>query len=433
MIRERKFGLVTLTSLVVASMIGAGIFTTSGFALADLGTPTRVMWAWIVGAGIALCGAASYGMLARRMAESGGEYLYLSRTIHPIAGFIAGWVSLLAGFTGSIAFAASTLEAYLVPQGERPPWLPVDGVAVAAIVAGGVLHGIRAEVGAVTQNLTVILKVAVLAGFVLLGALFLADGSAVATHAGSTPALAPSAFAMSVVWISLSYSGFNAAVYVAGEAEDAERTVPRALIIGTLVVSVVYLGLNTVFVFAPPLEAVTGAPDVAAVAARSLGGETVELAARLVIALALFTSVTAMIMAGPRVYARMAADGLMPRVFAFEGRVPRAAIVLQAVLAIAAVLITGLPQLLSYLGFTLSLSAAAAVAGLFVVHARERRCPVESRAYPWIPALYVVATLALAAMAAGESPVELAAAAVTLVSGAVLYGLIDWRRRAATR
>lgn len=426
---QRKFGLVTLASLVVASMIGAGIFTTSGFALADLGTPARVLWAWAAGAAIALCGAASYGMLARRMAESGGEYLYLSRTIHPAAGFIAGWVSLLAGFTGGIAFAASTLEAYVVPRGARPAWLPGDAVAVAAIVVGALLHGIRAEVGALTQNLTVILKVAVLAGFVLLGALFLADGPAAAAPAGPVPALSLSAFAMSVVWISLSYSGFNAAVYVAGEAEDPERTVPRALIIGTLVVSAVYLGLNAVFVLAPPAGAVAGAPDVAAVAARALGGEALALGARLVIALALFTSVTAMLMAGPRVYARMAADRLLPRVFAFEGRVPRAAIALQALLGIAVVLIAGLPQLLSYLGFTLSLSAAAAVAGLFVVHAREGRRPVDGRAYPWAPALFVGATLALALLAARESPLELAAAGVTLASGALLYGLIDWRRR----
>lgn len=426
-----RFGTVTLAGLVVANMVGAGVFTTSGFALADLGTPTRVLWAWVVGGAVALCGAASYGLLARCMVGSGGEYLYLSRSVHPMAGFVAGWVSLLAGFTGAIAFAATTMEAYLLPAATRPAWLPTDSVAVAAIISAALLHGLCARLGAATQNLTVILKLAVLALFAIFGALFIADGGGASGAGGPTPAPSIPAFAMSVVWISLSYSGFNAAVYVAGEARDPERTVPRALVLGTLAVAILYLGLNAVFVLAPPYGAVAGSADVATVAARHLGGESLALAARLVIALALFTSVLAMLMAGPRVYARMAADGLIPALFSFDSGLPRAAIALQAVLAVVVVLASGLQQLLSWLGFTLSLSAAAAVAGLFVTHAREGRAPIRSRAYPWVPAAYVLATLALAVLAAGRNPVELAAAVATLASGAVLYALIDRRRRPA--
>ena len=125
-----RFGLLTLVGLVVANMIGAGVFTTSGFALADLGTPDRVMLAWLTGGLLAVCGALSYGALVRRMTESGGEYLFLSRAIHPAAGFVAGWVSLLAGFTGAIALAATALEAYLLPAGTRPGWIPEDAVAL---------------------------------------------------------------------------------------------------------------------------------------------------------------------------------------------------------------------------------------------------------------------------------------------------------------
>jgi amino acid transporter len=138
--REQGLSVVTLTSLVIASMIGAGVFTTSGFALGDLGTPGRVMLAWLIGGGVALCGALSYGALARRMTESGGEYLFLSRAIHPVVGFLAGWVSLLAGFTGAIAFAATAFEAYVLPDSIRPSFLPTDVVASVVVILAGAIH-----------------------------------------------------------------------------------------------------------------------------------------------------------------------------------------------------------------------------------------------------------------------------------------------------
>lgn len=424
-----RFGTPTLAGLVVASMVGAGVFTTSGYALADLGTPARVLWAWLVGGGVALAGATGYAMLARRVPGSGGEYLYLARLVHPLAGFIAGWVSLIAGFTGAIAFAATTMEAYLVP-GSAPDWLRTDAVAIGAIVVAALVHGLRAEAGALGQNLAVVLKLMLLVAGGVGGVCYLAlAGRAASDAAAEVTSLSPSAFALTVVWISLSYSGFNAAVYVAGEARSASRTVPRALVAGTLVVTVLYLALNAVFLLAPPAGAVAGSPDVAAVAAQHLGGPGVAAAVRGVIALALFTSVLAMVMAGPRVYARMADDGVMPRVFAFEGDAPRAAVLLQAGLAIAFVLATELRELLSYLGFTLSLSGAAAVASLFVDHWRGGRAPVDAWAYPWLPATYVVASVGLAALAARENPAEIVAAVVTLGTGAVLYALVERHRR----
>ncbi|MFO7769253.1 MAG: amino acid permease [bacterium] len=422
-----RFGLFTLTTVVVASMIGAGVFTTSGFALEDLGTPGKVMLAWALGGFIALTGAKSYGMLVRRIPESGGEYIYLRETVHPLAGFIAGWVSLLAGFTGAIAFAASALESYLVPAGIRPDWLPQDIVALAAVLTAGVMHGLRAARGAFWQGIAVVFKVLIIAAFVVYAGYQLAAGAwpgggdvpLTGTAAFSLPA-----FAMSLVWISLSYSGFNASAYMAGEAVDPRRTVPRSLVLGTLIVFAVYLALNSIFVLAPPREAVSGAADVAAVAARALGGGSFAAAARFTIVLALFTSVSSMVMAGPRVYAKMAEDGLMPKAFEVEEEPPREAIWFQVGLAVLFILLTGIQQLLSYLGFTLSLTSAAAVTGLFVIHHREGRTPSADRAYPWVPAVYVTATVGLAVLAAGENPVELAGAVATFLTGTLAYFVI---------
>ena len=159
-----RFGLPTLVGLVIANMIGAGVFTTAGFAFADLGTPDRVMLAWLIGGVVACCGAASYGALVQRMTESGGEYLFLSRAIHPAAGFVAGWVSLIAGFTGAIAFAATALEAYALPAEIRPVWMPQDALALVVVIIAGATHARSVSLGARGQNLLVMIKLALIAG-----------------------------------------------------------------------------------------------------------------------------------------------------------------------------------------------------------------------------------------------------------------------------
>jgi APA family basic amino acid/polyamine antiporter len=415
----RTLGLFSLVCLIIANMIGAGVFTTSGFALGDLGSANRVMAAWVVGGIIALCGALSYGGLVHRMTESGGEYLFLSRTIHPVAGFIAGWVSLLAGFTGALAFAALAFETYAFPT--RPDWLP--GGAAAAIMVGlaALLHGFRVRTGAAFQNFVVTLKVVLILGF-------LAFAATVAMSQGASPAPPPAmpfsiaAFAGSLVWISLSYSGFNAAVYVAGEAKDAQRNAPRALWMGTIIVTILYVALNAAFVYLPPFESVVGREDVAAAAGQVIGGPSAALAIRTIIVIALTSSVFSLVMAGPRVYAKMADDGVFPRLFRFSGAgAPTAAIVLQAALAIVLILLSDLRGLLGYLGFTLSISAALSVASLFVIARREGRGSISVWGYPLTPLFYVTATLVLAVIAGRREPMQLLAAVVTIVSGSVVF------------
>src|SRR5690606_14290608 len=300
---------------VVGNMIGAGVFTTSGFALAELGSPARVLWAWAVGGAIALCGALGYAALSRRLPLSGGEYLYLSRNIHPIVGFIAGWVSLLAGFTAAISFAALTLAAYVLPEGGATDGPLAGAVASAVILFSVLLHGLGLRIGAGAQNAAVALKLVAMIAFALLALLARGGPSfwpgvvEIAEGTRDVPPLSIGAFASSVMWISFSYSGFNAAVYVAGEVQAAGTRVPRALVAGTVTTMAVYLALNAVFVLVPPFDAVAGREDVAAAAARELGGEPLVHAVRMIVVLALFTSISAMVMTGPRVYAKMADDG----------------------------------------------------------------------------------------------------------------------------
>lgn len=415
----RRFGPWTLTFLVVANMIGAGVFTTSGFTLAALGSPARVLLAWLVGGLIALAGAVSYGRLVRVIPESGGEYRFLSRAAHPLLGQIAGWTSLIAGFAGAIAFAATALESYLLPAESRPEWLPEDALAIAAVVVAALLHGWGPKLGASLQNVAVALKIVLLATFAAFAVAMPSgagwQGAPLDGAGRDAPLLA---FAGALVWISLSYSGFNAAVYVAEESTEIARVIPRALLLGTAITTVLYLVLNAIFVFAPKSAAVAGSPDVAAVAARWIGGEALERGVRGVIAVALLTSVSSLSMAGPRVAVSMADDGLLPERLRFRGGRPAAAVLAQAGLAILIIAVSTLEDLLGYLGLTLSLCAALTVGCLFLPGVRGRS---EERSGPWIPSAYVGATVVSGVLLAIREPAQLLAVAMTFAVGAVMY------------
>jgi amino acid transporter len=422
--KSKALGLWTLAALVIANMIGAGVFTTSGLALGDLGSPLRVLAAWLVGGLLALCGALSYAALARLIPDSGGEYLYLSRVIHPLVGFVAGWISLLAGFTGAIAYAALTFAAYAVPASQSA--VGTNAVATTAIAVAVVLHALHVRQGAWVQNIAVAIKLLLMLAFCVYAAFEPGVSSwvglgEVRSASYEIPPFSIAAFALSLMWISFSYSGFNAAVYLAGEVPAARDRIPRALMLGTGLTLVIYLALNAVFVLVPSFASAVRQEDIAAVAAEAVGGRAMATAVRLVIVLALFTSVSAMVMVGPRVYAKMADDGLFPAVLRIESETPMVAIIMQGLLAAGVVWITGLRELLSYLGFTLGLSTAATVAALFVVVHRNADSARALPGYPWAPAVFVSFTLLFAALAATVNPWEMLAALVTIASGALLY------------
>lgn len=426
---RRPLDLTSTTTIVAASMIGAGVYTTSGYTLAALGSPERVVAAWLVGGLIAICGAIGYGALAARLPESGGEYLFLSKTLHPVAGLMAGWVSLLAGFTGAIAIAAMGLEKYLAPMVSSS--LPGGSVATVAVLVAAVMHTVGVRMAARIQDVVVLMKLIMIAAFIVISILTIGSwqGFAESSGVGATE-VAPFQlldFTKQLVWISFSYAGFNAAVYVAAEVTEAKRTVPRAMVLATSLVTAVYIALNAVFVFAPPAAMVTDEANisqVAATAAMSIGGSHFAAFVRIVIVVSLFTSVSALVMTGPRVYARMAEDGFFPSLFRFVDRPPVFAIWFQAILAIIAISMTTLQELLGYLGLTLSVCSALTVSMLFVLRWRGDlvRLPLGG-----VPAgIYVSATLVLAVLYAVQEPRQALATAVTVSVGILLY---PWIKR----
>jgi amino acid transporter len=426
-----KLGLFSLTALVIGNMLGAGVFTTSGFALSDLGSPLYVLLAWFIGGLLALCGAVSYGALSRLMPVSGGEYFFLSRVVHPMVGFVAGWISLWAGFTAAIAFSAITFEVYLLPSSWRST-IPENAVASAVILLAAAVHGLSVRGGALLQNTVVVLKLALICAFIL----FVFASSEPTAWPGVNawrdsepgPFTIP-AFAATLMWVSFSYSGFNASIYIASEVRDATSSVPRAMLYATALIMMLYLLLNAIFLFAPAPAVIAGQEDVAALAAHALSGEVLANLVRGIVAVAMFTSVSAMIMIGPRVYAQMARDGLMPAFLRFDGKAPAAAVSAQALLSIAVVWLSGLRELLSYLGFTLGLSTVITIASLFVI-ARDRNSEVRDfPGYPWAPVVFIVFTLLFAGLAAVANPWEMLAAVLTIVSALIVYALFGRKHR----
>lgn len=412
----RQLGLTSATALVVASMIGTGVFTTSGFLLADLGSRWAVLAVWAIGGFMAALGALSYGALARRIPESGGEYLFLSRTVHPAAGFAAGWISLFVGFSAPLAAAAFGFGEYTKYWfGGASPQL--TGTLI--IVAFALLHSTAVHKGAWVQNLAVLLKI-----FLILAFVGIAVGQLAPTPSQTPRSFSAGSFAVSLVWVSFSYAGWNAAIYIGGEVRDPERNLPRSLLLGTGTVTLLYLALNAVFLFGAPESVIAGQLEVGRLAAISLGGKPFGEAITALVALALATSVSSLLMAGPRVYARMAADGLLPKWLATEAGPPRAAILLQTLLAIVMLWAAAYDALLTYIGFTLSLSTAATVFGLILLRRREGSL-LKVPGWPWVPFLFLILTLWTVAFSISRRPIESLLALLTIAAGVLVWW---WRK-----
>lgn len=423
-------GMWSATALVIASMVGAGVFTSAGFALAALESRGWVVATWIIGGVVALSGAVAYGALAARVRESGGEYVLLARQVHPFAGFLAGWISLVAGFAVPTATAAVLLEIYVWPLVSSLPLERPGSVSVAAIALASLLHCAGVRPGVWLQTTIVACKVVGLLAMVGIGAWLLATGPGFEDDLPAVSKVNPFVVANALTWVALAYAGFNASIYVVEEVRDSERNVPRSMVVGTAIVVVLYIALNAIFVYSGPFDRLSGQQDIAAVAARMLGGPAMEFATRVLICSALATSVSAMTIMGPRVYAKMASDRLFPLpIPAYQpGRAPWVAILLQAVLASVVVLSVGLKDQLTYLGFTLSLCSAAAVATLFWPSQSHRPSGLQLAA----AGMFVAATLLYTTLTALRAPLPSAVAAgITVLSALVCYVLLTRLRPTA--
>jgi APA family basic amino acid/polyamine antiporter len=444
---ERRLGPFDAAAIVVSNVIGGGIFFVPPLVAALVPSPGAVLGVWLLGGLLALAGAMAYAELATLRPRAGGEYVYLREAYGPFAAFLTGWTSFVAGFSGAIAASAVALAEYLgrfVPAAaDVSPLLKIplplldltvsrrSLVALTAIAVLAWVHLRGLGPGRLVQNTLAILKTLGLVTFVALG--FSIGRGDASNLSPATGALSGTSWLLALVPVMFTYSGWNAASYVAEEIRDPGRNVPRALALGTAVVIAIYLGLNALYLYAMPVG------ELAAVKGGLIDGASERLFTfGIADAVAVFTivsiaaSISAMTLAGPRVYFAMARDGCF---FAGAGRVheryhtPAIAIVAQAAWSGVLVLSGTLSELVTYTGFAVVLFSGIAVAGLFVLrhrHPDEPR-PYRTWGYPFAPGVFVLAAIAMLASEVWSRPGPALAGVGVIAIGIPLY---VWFRRA---
>jgi APA family basic amino acid/polyamine antiporter len=439
----RQLGVGSATALVVSSMIGMGIFGTTGFLAGQLGSPSVVLWIWVVGAAVAFLGASCYSELGLNLPSSGGEYVYLTRAYGPTWGFMTGWVSFFAGFSAPIAGTALAFADYLghvcaACADEKPRILLGSGdwtlqfgkqqmFACGLVLFFTVVNLLGVQRSARIQNVLTSAKIIILLVFIGL-AFGIGKGSwqhfsMNAVRTSETP-LAEQ-FAISLFWIYVAYSGWNAATYVAEELRNPTRTLPMALAMGTALVAALYLILNVVFIYAVPLETMKGEVAVGALAASRLFGAGTAGVFSALMALSLMATVNAQVITGPRVYYAMAKNGAFLSAAAKvhpRWHTPWIAILAQGVCTILMTM-TPFPQLVVYIGFTLSFFTAMGVASLFYFRRQPgwKKLPMVSFCYPLFPVLFLIPEVWMVIWGIQLKPMISLATVVTMVTGALVY------------
>lgn len=418
----RFIGYRTAVMIVIANMVGTGVFTTLGLQADAVPDAAALLLLWALGGLIALCGAFCYAELAAAIPRSGGEYHFLSRTMSPSLGRLAGWVSVTVGFSAPVALAAMALGSY------SATFLPFDAtlIAVVAVLVVTAVHAADLALGGAFQVISTLLKILVVALFCIAGlAAGPVPGSAELMPGPDTLAAVLSApFGVALIYTAYAYSGWNAAAYVVDEVQNPQRTVPRALVHGTLAVTLLYLLLNLVFLRTTSLPELQGTVEVGALSARNLFGEEGGALVSLALSLLLVSSISAMVLAGPRVLDVIGQDVPALRFLCVRNRrgAPTRAVLLQQGLALGFILTGSFEAVLTFAGFTLTLFALLTVAGMVRLRRREAELPRPFRVplYPLPPLLFILVSGAALGLVAWERPWAMVAGLALLALGAWL-------------
>lgn len=420
MTKSNSIGFFTATAIVIANMIGAGIFTSLGFQLVDTTNTWSIIILWSLGALMAICGALSYAELGTYWQRSGGEYHFLSKAFHPALGYLSGWVSLTIGFSAPIALSGMALGKYVAP------YIEVSGMvlAIATILIISFLHSLSIKRSSTLQNTTTLLKIVLILLFIYFGATKAPVASAYLWDQSWKEELILPAFAVSFVYVTFSYSGWNAAAYIVDEIREPRKYLPKALLFGTVVVSLLYLLLNFVFLKQNPLEDIRGQLEIGQITAISIFGERGGELISFSIALMLISSISAMVWAGPRVTQVMAEDHRLWKWFSkkTKNEVPLRAIWLQTAITLILLFTGTFEQVMIYSGFVLQLFAALAVAGVFVVRRKNTtKKGFRSPLFPLPQIIFLVLSLWVLVYLVFAQPLETSLGLLNLILGFLVY------------
>jgi len=430
---RRALGVWGAAAFVVTSMIGTGIFTVPAFVRAATGNGVAALGVWATGAVLALFGAFCYAELATRMPKAGGEYQYLSNVYGRPWGFVGGWITFFAGFAAPTA--ASSLAAVAYFSQLTPGWNPntpligelgvTQGSAIAALLPWllAFAHSIGVRPSGRLQTTLAAMTVGAIVVFTVAGV-----SSGRGDWGGVTQgSQATGAWWVSLIQVSFAYSGWNAAAYLAGEVTEPRRTLPRALIGGTLAVALLYIALNLLYFYALPAGSWQAEISVGRAAAEQLFGGSGGKLVSAIITVMIIGAISAWTASGPRVYYAMARDGLAPSIFGRLGKrshAPIIAIFTQAAIASVMALTGAFGKLLLYVGSGLMLISALTVAAVYLV---RRKSPSDPKThfsvpgYPFTPAVFILLVILSWIQTLREQPKPAVAALVTILAGVAVY------------
>ena len=420
-----KINTITGVAIVVANMIGTGAFTSLGFQLKSIQNPYSILTLWIVGGGLALSGAFSYAEVATVIRKSGGEYTFLSAIYHPLAGYLSGWISLTVGFAAPVALSAIAAAEYF-PYSTLPPrWTGLLLVGAITLV-----HTQSLKTSSKFQNYSTTLKVLLIMGLIALGLILPAESGATFSGRHFGEYVFSPAFAIALVYVSYSYSGWNAAIYISEEFKNPAKSLPFALIGGTVLVTVLYTLLQYIFLKHSPVEELAGQLDVGAITARKVLGSDFGDLFSLAISMLLISGISAMVWVGPRVTAGMARDYPLWQLFDNpEDEIPKKALWLQFAVT-ATLLLTGtFEQILIYCGILLTLSSMLTVFGVFLI--RKNNIPnaeagFKSPLFPLFPVLFLLFSLGMVGFIWVEHPYETLMGISNLLIGWLTW---EWNKK----
>jgi len=426
--QHKKIGFKTATTLIIANMIGTGVFTSLGFQAADIKQPLTLLLLWVFGGLLALCGGFCYAELGSALPRSGGEYHYLMRLFHPRLGFLSGWVSATIGFSAPIALAAMAFGQYF--YGSLPILSPRI-LATGVVVAITAVHLFELRVGSKFQVSVTIIELLLIAAFIICG-IFLTPHPIAFTllpTKASISLLRSPAFAVSLIYVSYAYSGWNCSNYLASEIRSPSRNIPRSIFTGTLIVLFLYVFLNYVFMRSTPLGALAGQVQVGLISAVNILGPAGGRVMGLFIALCLVSSISSMVIAGPRILKVMGEDYPRLSIFASQNSrgIPWIAILTQSAIALLLLWTSSFEKVLTFVGFTLAIFTCLSVLGIFVLRIRKIALPgtYKTTWFPLTPILFLGLKFWMIYYLLRERPLESLAGLGIVATGIIAFQFIQ--------
>lgn len=420
---SKNYTLSVAIMLVIANMIGTGVFTSLGYQVGPLPSGFTILTLWLLGGVVALCGALTYAEIATTLKKSGGEYLYLSKIFHPTLGFLSGWMSALVGFAGAISAVAIAIGEYAT----EAIGISTKVIAVLAILLVSVIHWFGVKTGGRAQTFLTGLKLTLIA-FFCIAPFFINSVNKTEIHflpqSGDWDLILSPGFAISLVFVVYAYTGWNASAYIAGNLDNPSRNLPVSLVLGTVLVTLIYLSLNGMFLYTATFQELQGQNDIGNVVAHKLFGSKAGFIFSGIFSFALLSTLSAMTIAGPRVTEAMGEDYPLLKSFTSKNKydMPYLAILVQAGWSIFLVLVSSFKEIIQYISVSLSIFTVITVFGIFFLRKRNTTTDhFKIPLYPIPPVAFIACTSWMIYYVAIEDFKIILYSVGTMVPGYIIY------------